>query len=275
MALYAIGDIQGCDTELGALLEAIGFSADRDRLLFVGDLVNRGPESLQALRRIRAMGDAATVVLGNHDLHLLAVALGISQVRSGDTLDEVLAAPDRKPLLEWLLHRPLLHEERARNLALVHAGLPPQWDMPTARACAREVERALKDDPAQLFQKMYGDEPTRWDDALAGAERLRFIVNSFTRLRYVDADGRLVLRAKGAPNKPQTKQLIPWFEAPGARWHGPRVVFGHWSTLGFLDTSAVVSLDTGCVWGGSLTALRLDDAHAAPVQVACPGFKVP
>ena len=275
MALYAIGDIQGCDTELGALLEAIGFSADRDRLLFVGDLVNRGPESLQALRRIRAMGDAATVVLGNHDLHLLAVALGISRVRSGDTLDEVLAAPDRKPLLEWLLHRPLLHEERALNLSLVHAGLPPQWDMPTARACAREVERALKDDPAQLFQKMYGDEPTRWDDALAGAERLRFIVNSFTRLRYVDADGRLVLRAKGAPNKPQTKQLIPWFEAPGARWHGPRVVFGHWSTLGFLDTSAVVSLDTGCVWGGSLTALRLDDAHAAPVQVACPGFKVP
>ena len=275
MALYAIGDIQGCDTELGALLEAIGFSADRDRLLFVGDIVNRGPESLQALRRIRAMGDAATVVLGNHDLHLLAVALGISQVRSGDTLDEVLAAPDRKPLLEWLLHRPLLHEERARNLALVHAGLPPQWDMPTARACAREVERALRDDPAQLFQKMYGDEPTRWDDALAGAERLRFIVNSFTRLRYVDADGRLALRAKGAPSKPQTKQLIPWFEAPGARWHGPRVVFGHWSTLGFLDTSAVVSLDTGCVWGGSLTALRLDDAHAAPVQVACPGFKVP
>jgi bis(5'-nucleosyl)-tetraphosphatase (symmetrical) len=275
MALYAIGDIQGCDTELGALLKAIGFSADRDRLLFVGDLVNRGPESLQALRRIRAMGDAATVVLGNHDLHLLAVALGISRVRSGDTLDEVLAAPDRKPLLEWLLHRPLLHEERARNLALVHAGLPPQWDMPTARACAREVERALRDDPAQLFQKMYGDEPTRWDDALAGAERLRFIVNSFTRLRYVDADGRLVLRAKGAPDKPQTKQLIPWFEAPGARWHGPRVVFGHWSTLGFLNTSTVVSLDTGCVWGGSLTGLRLDDAHAAPVQVACPGFKVP
>jgi bis(5'-nucleosyl)-tetraphosphatase (symmetrical) len=275
MALYAIGDIQGCDTELGALLKAIGFSADRDRLLFVGDLVNRGPESLQALRRIRAMGDAATVVLGNHDLHLLAVALGISRVRSGDTLDEVLAAPDRKPLLEWLLHRPLLHEERARNLALVHAGLPPQWDMPTARACAREVERALRDDPAQLFQKMYGDEPTRWDDALAGAERLRFIVNSFTRLRYVDADGRLVLRAKGAPDKPQTKQLIPWFEAPGARWHGPRVVFGHWSTLGFLNTSTMVSLDTGCVWGGSLTGLRLDDAHAAPVQVACPGFKVP
>ena len=275
MALYAIGDIQGCDTELGALLEAIGFSVDRDRLWFVGDIVNRGPESLQALRRIRAMGDAATVVLGNHDLHLLAVACGASQVRSGDTLDEILAAPDRKVLLDWLLHRPLLHEDRALNLSLVHAGLAPQWDMSTARSCAREVERALKEDPARLFQMMYGDEPSRWDDALAGAERRRFIVNCFTRLRYVDADGRLALRAKGAPNRPQTKQLIPWFEAPGARWRGPRVVFGHWSTLGFLNTSTVVNLDTGCVWGGSLTALRLDGARAAPVQVACPEFKVP
>jgi bis(5'-nucleosyl)-tetraphosphatase (symmetrical) len=275
MALYAIGDIQGCDTALGALLKAIGFSADRDRLWFVGDIVNRGPESLQALRRIRALGDAATVVLGNHDLHLLAVAYGASPVRSGDTLDEILAAPDRKMLLDWLLHRPLMHEERALNFSLVHAGLAPQWDMPTARSCAREVERALKEDPTRLFQMMYGDEPSRWDDALAGAERLRFIVNCFTRLRYVDADGRLALRAKGSPNKSQTKQLIPWFEAPGARWHGPRVVFGHWSTLGFLSTSTVVSLDTGCVWGGSLTALRLDDTHAPPVQVVCPAFRAP
>ena len=257
------------------MLEAIGFSVDRDRLWFVGDIVNRGPESLQALRRIRAMGDAATVVLGNHDLHLLAVACGASQVRSGDTLDEILAAPDRKVLLDWLLHRPLLHEDRALNLSLVHAGFAPQWDMSTARSCAREVERALKEDPARLFQMMYGDEPSRWDDALAGAERRRFIVNCFTRLRYVDAGGRLALRAKGAPNRPQTKQLIPWFEAPGARWRGPRVVFGHWSTLGFLNTSTVVNLDTGCVWGGSLTALRLDGTGAEPVQVACPGFKVP
>ena len=147
--------------------------------------------------------------------------------------------------------------------------------MSTARSCAREVERALKEDPARLFQMMYGDEPSRWDDALAGPERLRFIVNCFTRLRYVDAAGRLALRAKGSPNRPQTKQLIPWFEAPGARWRGPRVVFGHWSTLGLLNTSTVVNLDTGCVWGGSLTALRLDDAHAAPVQVTCPGFRVP
>ena len=275
MALYAIGDIQGCDAELGALLEAIEFSADRDRLWFVGDLVNRGPESLQALRRIRAMGDAATVVLGNHDLHLLAVALGLSRVRSDDTLDHVLAAPDRMALLEWLLHRPLMHEERSLNLSLVHAGLPPQWDLPTARSCAREIERALREDPARVFQLMYGDQPSRWDDRLEGAERLRFIVNCFTRLRYVDAAGRLVLRVKGSPHKAQTKQLIPWFEAPEARWRGARVVFGHWSTLGYLNTSAVVSLDTGCVWGGSLTALRLDDPEAAPVQVACRGFQAP
>jgi bis(5'-nucleosyl)-tetraphosphatase (symmetrical) len=275
MALYAIGDIQGCDSALGALLKAIGFSADRDRLWFVGDIVNRGPESLQALRRIRALGDAATVVLGNHDLHLLAVACGASPVRSGDTLDEILAAPDRKALLDWLLHRPLMHEEPARDLSLVHAGLPPQWDMSTARSCAREVERSLKEDPARLFQMMYGDEPSRWDDDLAGAERLRFIVNCFTRLRYVDADGRLALRVKGSPSKSQTQRLIPWFEVPGARWRGPRVVFGHWSTLGFLNTSTVVSLDTGCVWGGSLTALRLDDPGAAPVQVVCPGFRAP
>lgn len=275
MALYAIGDIQGCDTVLGVLLDEIGFSADRDRLWFVGDVVNRGPESLQALRRIRAFGEAATVVLGNHDLHLLAVASGVSQLRKGDTLDEVLAAPDRELLLDWLLHRPLMHEESGLGMTLVHAGLPPQWDMATARGCAREVESALRENPKEFFQSMYGDEPLRWDEALAGADRLRFIVNCFTRLRYVDDQGRLALRVKGSPRKSHTEHLIPWFEAAGARWRGPRVVFGHWSTLGFLNTPTVVSLDTGCVWGGSLTALRLDEIDAAPVQVGCPGFKVP
>jgi bis(5'-nucleosyl)-tetraphosphatase (symmetrical) len=221
------------------------------------------------------MGDSATVVLGNHDLHLLAVAHGVSQLRDDDTLDEVLAASDRDALLEWLLHRPLMHEDAALNLSLLHAGLPPQWDIPTARSCAREVERALRNDPARLFQTMYGDQPSRWENSLAGAERLRFIVNCFTRLRYVDAEGRLALRAKGAPHKAQARQLTPWFEAPGARWRGARVVFGHWSTLGFLNTGTVVSLDTGCVWGGSLTALALDDPQAAPVQVSCSGFSEP
>lgn len=275
MALYVIGDIQGCDAELGELLRVLKFSADRDRLWFVGDLVNRGPESLQTLRRVRALGEAATVVLGNHDLHLLAVVLGRARIRSDDTLDDILAAPDRDALLEWLLGRPLLHEDRPLNLCLVHAGLAPQWDMATARSCAREFELALRKNPRHLFEQMYGDEPNRWDERLAGPERLRFIVNCFTRLRYVDAEGRLVLRAKGSPKKAQTKSLIPWFEAADARWHGPRVVFGHWSTLGFFSNSNVISLDTGCVWGGSLTALRLDAPDAEPVQIECKGFKVP
>lgn len=269
MPLYAIGDIQGCDTELAALLEKIKFSPDRDRLWFVGDLINRGPQSLQTLRRIRAMGDAATIALGNHDLHLLAVAHGCARLRSDDTLDETLAAPDRDALLEWLIKRPLLHQDPDLNLCLVHAGLAPQWDLATACACARELERALRSDPLRTFERLYGDEPDRWDDALAGADRLRFIANCLTRLRYVDADGRLVLRVKGSPEKSARKSLTPWFEAPNARWRGARVVFGHWSTLGYFSTSDVIGLDTGCVWGGSLTALRLDVPDARPVQVAC------
>jgi len=269
MALYAVGDVQGCDTELGALLEAIGFSADRDQAWFVGDLVNRGPASLKVLRRVRALGDAATVTLGNHDLHLLAVALGCARVRSDDTLAEVLAAPDRDALLEWLLQRPLLHEDPHLNVCMVHAGLAPQWDLALARECAHELERALRRDPAKLFDRLYGDQPDRWDDALEGEERLRFIANCFTRLRYLDAEGRLALRAKGSPKKVQSKALIPWFEARDARWRGSRIVFGHWSTLGFFSNSDVTGLDTGCVWGNCLTALRLDVPDAKPVQVPC------
>lgn len=275
MALYAIGDVQGCDTELAALLKAMRFSADRDRVWFVGDLVNRGPASLQVLRRVHAMGDAASVTLGNHDLHLLAVAHGCARQRRDDTLRDVLTAPDRDLLLEWLLHRPLLHEDLGLNLCLLHAGMPPQWDMATARDCAREFEHALRLDPKKLFKRMYGDEPDRWDDALKGTERLRFIVNCFTRLRYVDAAGRLALRAKGAPGKAQGGVLIPWFEAANARWRGPRIVFGHWSTLGFFRNADVVGLDTGCVWGGSLTAVRLDAWGALPERIRCKATKRP
>lgn len=269
MALYAIGDVQGCDAELGSLLGALRFSPDRDRLWLVGDLVNRGPASLEVLRRVRALGDAATVTLGNHDLHLLAVALGCSRQRADDTLTPVLQAPDRDALLEWLMQRPMLAEERALNLCLVHGGLPPQWDLPTARGCARELEHALRNEPEKLFKHMYGNKPDRWDEALAGTERLRYIVNCFTRLRYVDDQGSLELDAKGAPRKGRHAPLIPWFEAPGARWRGTRIVFGHWSTLGFFQNADVIALDTGCVWGGSLTALRLDVQSAAPVQVKC------
>jgi bis(5'-nucleosyl)-tetraphosphatase (symmetrical) len=269
MALYAIGDVQGCDDELGALLDAIQFKADRDRLWFVGDLVNRGPDSLKVLRRIRSLGDAATVTLGNHDLHLLAVAFGAAHVRNDDTLGEILAAPDRGTLLEWLAARPLFHEDHALNVCMLHAGLAPQWDLKLARQCAREFEIALQRDPKKLFDRLYGDQPDRWEDVHDAEERLRFIANSFTRLRFVDADGRLMLRAKGSPKKSQIKSLIPWFEAREARWRGPRIVFGHWSTLGFFNNEDVTGLDTGCVWGGALTALRLDDPGAKPVQVPC------
>jgi bis(5'-nucleosyl)-tetraphosphatase (symmetrical) len=269
MALYAIGDVQGCDAELGALLEALRFRADSDRLWFVGDLVNRGPDSLAVLRRVRSLGDAATVALGNHDLHLLAVALGVAPIRADDTLGDILAAPDRDALLEWLAARPLFHEDAALNVCMLHAGLAPQWDLELTRQCARELEAALTSDPGKLFARLYGDQPDHWDQVHNAEDRLRFITNCFTRLRYVDADGRLMLRAKGSPKKYQGKSLIPWFEAAAARWRGPRVVFGHWSTLGFFSNADVTGLDTGCVWGGSLTALRLDDPGAKPVQVAC------
>jgi bis(5'-nucleosyl)-tetraphosphatase (symmetrical) len=269
MALYAIGDVQGCDAQLGELLQALRFSADRDSVWFVGDLVNRGPESLKVLRRVRALGDAATVILGNHDLHLLAVAFGAARLRTDDTLADVLAAPDRAQLLEWLGSRPLLHENSSFNVCMIHAGLPPQWDLNLARQCAREFERALRRDPAKLLDRLYGDEPDRWDEHLEGEERLRFIVNCFTRLRYLDAEGRLALRAKGSPKKAQSKSLIPWFEAQDARWRGSRIVFGHWSTLGFFKNADVTGIDTGCVWGDSLTALRLDVPDAHPVQVSC------
>jgi bis(5'-nucleosyl)-tetraphosphatase (symmetrical) len=269
MALYAIGDVQGCDRELGALLESLNFSKDRDHVWFVGDLVNRGPDSLGALRRIRNLGDAATVVLGNHDLHLLAVALAGVRTRSGDTLDAVLQARDRDDLVDWLITRPVLHVDSERHLALLHAGLPPQWDLPTAQGCARELERALRTQPEQLFSHMYGDKPDLWDAGLDGLDRLRFIANCFTRLRYLDADGRLMLRAKGSPKKAAAAALVPWFAASNARWRGARIVFGHWSTLGFHRDADVVGLDTGCVWGGQLTALRLDTPHARPHSVAC------
>ncbi len=269
MALYAIGDVQGCDAQLGALLAAVKFSADRDRLWLVGDLVNRGPDSLKVLRRVRALGDAASVVLGNHDLHLLAVSLGKARLRDDDTLAQVLEAPDRDQLLEWLATRPLMHEEPSMEFCMVHAGLPPQWDLETARNCAREFERALQRNPAKLFENLYGDEPDLWQPSLQGADRLRFIANCLTRLRYVDADGRLMLRAKGSPKKTQSKSLVPWFKAPGACWFGSRIFFGHWSTLGYFSDDHVTALDTGCVWGDCLTALRLDDPQARAVQVAC------
>ena len=259
MAVYAVGDVQGCALELQALLTKIDFDARRDRLWFVGDLVNRGPDSLTVLRRVQALGDAAIVVLGNHDLHLLAVARGDASLKSGDHgLEAVLDAPDREPLLDWLQGRPMLHHDPALGVTLVHAGLPPQWDLKTAIHCARELEAELRSERnGRFYRRMYGDQPDLWRDDLEGDARLRFIVNCLTRLRVCDAQGRVVLGFKGRLEQLPVG-LTPWFRVPGRRTAGERIVCGHWSALGYLDENGVASIDTGCVWGGPLTALRLD-----------------
>jgi bis(5'-nucleosyl)-tetraphosphatase (symmetrical) len=270
---YAIGDVQGCDDELRGLLKLLKFSADRDRLWFVGDLVNRGPKSLATLRRVRALADNAVVVLGNHDLHLLAVAHGNQRRRRSDTLDEVLAAPDRDALLEWLAGRPLAHAE-AGDL-MVHAGVVPQWTVALTLKLAREIEAALRRDPRSLFDHMYGNEPDRWSDALAGMDRLRFAINVLTRLRVCTADGRVDLTVKGAPPPPPSP-LRPWFEVPGRRSCDARIIFGHWSALGLMLRQGVAGLDSGCVWGGALTALDLDaEPERPPVCVPCSGYQRP
>ena len=271
MAVYAIGDVQGCDQELDELLQRLKFSPDRDRAWFVGDLVNRGPDSLKVLRRVRALGAAAIVVLGNHDLHLLAVADGAADLRRGDTLTQVLDAPDREALLDWLANQPLMHVDASLKLALLHAGLVPEWDIPMAMACARELENSLRRQPRTLFASLYGDQPDRWDPALKGAERLRFITNCFTRLRCLDDGGKLALNAKQSPKKAVAAGLVPWFDAKGARWRGTQIIFGHWSTLGFYRSTDVIGLDTGCVWGGALTALRVDVPDQKVTQVKCAG----
>lgn len=274
MAVYAVGDLQGCLDPLQRLLEQIAFDPAADRLWLVGDLVNRGPQSLATLRFVHGLGEAAVSVLGNHDLHLLAVAETGQGLRSGDTLQEILDAPDAGELLDWLRRRPLLHHDAALGWSMVHAGLPPQWDLTLARTCAAEVERALRETPAALFAEMYGDRPDLWTDALRGAERLRFCLNAFTRMRYVDAAGRLDHDCKEAPaNAPAG--LVPWFRAPGRLSAGERIVCGHWSTLGLVDENGVIALDTGCVWGGKLSAVRLDAPARPVVAVDCPQARRP
>jgi len=270
---FAIGDVQGCADELRALLSRIHFSADRDQLWFVGDIVNRGPRSLAALRQVHAMRDNAIVVLGNHDLHLLALAFAErAKEKAGDTLSEILTAPDRDELLEWLLGRPLAHHDATRGDLMVHAGLVPEWSVAQALARAREVEAARERAPERFFDAMYGDEPDRWSDDLTGMARLRFTVNVLTRLRVCTADGRVDLKMKGPPGTSRSKYR-PWFEHENRRSRDCRVIFGHWSALGYVDTHGVVGLDTGCVWGGALTALNLDSAR--PISVPCRGYQVP
>jgi len=275
MAVYAIGDVQGCYEELRALLDAIHFKPDRDRLWFTGDLVNRGPRSAEVVRFVRSLGMGAATVLGNHDLHLLAVAHSNEGATKHDTLDDVLLAPDRAELLEWLRHLPLLHHDPVLGYTLIHAGMVPQWDLGGARALASEVEAMLQGSLFQdFFRHMYGNQPDRWDENLTDWDRWRFIINVFTRLRYCAPDGCVHLEYKGPPGS-QPSSLLPWFQVAERRSRSLRIVFGHWSTLGVWHGNGVIGLDSGCLWGRQLTAVRLDTAEPVFTGVPCPRYHTP
>ena len=271
MALYCIGDVQGCDDALGQLLDKIAFSPSRDTLYLLGDLVNRGPASGAVLRRLMGYGPSAQCLLGNHDLSLLAVAGGQRRPHRNDTMGTVLQVPDRGEMLEWLSHRPLAI--RAHGLLMVHAGVLPQWDAAQVMTLAAEVEAVLRGpQQAEFFLQMYGDEPALWSDALAGAPRLRVIVNALTRLRFCTTTGKMDLKASGGLGDAPPGHL-PWFDVPGRKTAGETIAFGHWSTLGFLQRPDLISLDTGCVLGGCLSAIRLGTgSNEAPhelIQVDC------
>jgi bis(5'-nucleosyl)-tetraphosphatase (symmetrical) len=268
MAWYASGDIQGCKTAFDELLRKISFRPSRDRLWLVGDLVNRGPDSLGVLRRVIDLGASATTVLGNHDLHLLATVAGGREQSPADTFGAVLAAPDADRLVDWLRHRPLLHYNARERRALVHAGIPPAWTLQQARAQAGEVEALLRGRKWRYaLRAMYGNEPAVWDPQLGREDRRRYTINALTRMRYCDRGGRLDLRHSGPPGS-QPKGLVPWFDVPERRARATHIVFGHWAALGLLLREDVTALDTGCVWGGRLTAVRLD-RPARPTKIRC------
>lgn len=277
MALYAIGDIQGCYRELLQLLKQIKYNPDRDTLWFAGDLVNRGPDSLKTLRFVKGLGEGVKVVLGNHDLHLLAMSQGnMKHAEKDHTLREVLKAKDRDELLDWLRHRPLMHHCAEKGYSLIHAGLPPQWDLSTALRCATEMEAVLQGDGLKEFcLQMYGNEPHCWSEALQGIERQRFIINCFTRLRFCDSQGNLALKEKRAPGN-QAPGYHPWFTLPERATRDQRILFGHWSTLGYHHSHNSWCLDSGCLWGGKLTALQIRrEKPPKPFQVSCGGYKKP
>lgn len=257
MATYAIGDIQGCYDETQRLLDAVAFDPAHDYLWFVGDLVNRGPRSLEVLRFVKALGDRAITVLGNHDLHLLVVAAGVRKPHREDTLDALLHAPDRDELLDWLRRRRLMHVDA--GYAMVHAGLLPQWSIAQAQALAREAETALQSpDYGEFLYRMYGNKPAQWHDDLAGYARLRIIINAMTRLRLCTAAGRMEFTHKtGLTSMPAG--YLPWFDIPDRASRETPVIFGHWAALGLMLRADALGLDSGCVWGRRLTAVRLED----------------
>ena len=275
MATYLIGDVQGCDTALGRLLEKIGFSPSRDTLYLLGDMVNRGPDSAAVLRRMMALEGSAHCLLGNHDLSLLAVAHGLRAPHRDDTMDSVLLAPDRDALLAWLRRRPMAI--RAHGWLMVHGGVLPQWDADQVLQLAAEVEAVLRGAGLVAFLAgMYGNEPARWNDSLQGADRLRIIVNALTRLRFCTPDGVMNLKASGGLDA-APRGFLPWFDLPLRKTAGVPIAFGHWSALGYLQRPDILSLDTGCVWGGCLSALRLGDASAGQdlIQEKCEQVRAP
>jgi len=274
-SIWAIGDLQGCCHALDRLLAHPDIAGDADaRFWFAGDLVNRGPNSLATLRRVMELGDRAVAVLGNHDLHLVAMAAGERRPRKNDTICEILDAPDAKRLIEWVRTRPLAHAEEGH--LMVHAGVLPDWEAGEVRGYAAEVEEVLRGSGWKKFMsKMYGNEPAAWRDNLKGADRLRVIINALTRMRFCSARGVMEFDAKEtAEDAPDG--YMPWFDVPGRKTAGTPIVFGHWSTLGLVQRPDLLSLDTGCVWGGHLTAVRLQDRKI--VQISCadlPGTRKP
>jgi len=279
MALYCIGDVQGCDAALERLLDTIGFSPSRDTVFLLGDLVNRGPASAQVLRRVQAYGASVRSLLGNHDLHLLAVAHGVRKPHGKDTIRDVLDAPDREAMLDWLRHQSMaLHQQiGGGDLLMVHAGVLPQWSLSKTLALASEVEAVLRSTSLSDFlHHMYGDESDRWSDALQGHARLRVIVNALTRLRFCTPDGVMEFKSKDSSGTAPAGYL-PWFDVPRRLTAGVTVAFGHWSTLGWLTRNDVLSMDTGCVWGGCLSAARIGatPGETELIQVDCEQAQTP
>lgn len=270
MAIYAIGDIQGCYDALRALLDKIRFDPLQDRLWLCGDLVNRGAQSLQVLRFLRSLGDSAISVLGNHDLHLLALYHRKTRPARDDSLYELLNSADCDELMHWLQARPMLHYDAAQDALLVHAGVHPAWSLDQAMRLAGELQQVLRGDSSREFlQKMYGDQPDRWSDQLQGMARWRCITNVFTRMRFFDTEGRLDMDAKGAPGQHAEELLRPWFDCEASIAEHTRIIFGHWSTLVPGRYGRAFALDGGCVWGGQMVALRVDSAPEEWIYHLC------